>query len=500
MTALSIQPPYPLLTDIDGQPLEDGYIWIGVANLPPIGNPIAVYWDAALTQPAALPVRTRGGYPVNAGTPARLYVGSDYSIQVQNRNGSVVYSAPQATERYGALIISSADVSFLQAGSGAVVRTAQSKMRETVSVKDFGAVGDGVADDYAAIMAAHAAAPDGATILVNGALYFTQPLVFTRRLNWLCEGPGDYFKPNVGAGNDALTIVGGFGAGNVQNKINMYSGAANACRNGIVVDLYWMSTLESRVQVNAAQYAFKVIGALESRFYLKQTPNFTAPGGAFGMSANHLKIEKNTTAFGGPYATNACEFYVNFAGATDGVIHNDMTAEGDNSFSGTIQGLGGVPFSATNCINMSLREMHFESNAAAATLTGCRQANITNVLSASSPPWVLDNCAGCVFINYVGGLTVNANSSQTRLINCRSDSDTYTDNSISTEIVGGGITSAAIVTRLDGFSGLSNAVNFFHNPYNLIWPNGSSAAPAGWSIVSVLSQRTPRQSIPAIRG
>ncbi len=179
MTALSVQSPYPILTDIDGQPLEDGYIWIGVANLPPIGNPIAVYWDAALTQPAALPVRTRGGYPVNAGTPARLYVNSDYSIQVQNRNGSVVYSAPQATERYGGLIISSADVSFLQAGSGAVVRTAQSKMRDVVSVKDFGAVGDGVADDTVAFAAALATGksvfiPDG-TYLITSELTVSSP-------------------------------------------------------------------------------------------------------------------------------------------------------------------------------------------------------------------------------------------------------------------------------------------------------------------------------------
>jgi hypothetical protein len=44
-------------------------------------------------------------------------------------------------------------IPFLQAGSGAVVRTAQSKMRDVVSVKDFGAVGDGVADDTAAIQA-----------------------------------------------------------------------------------------------------------------------------------------------------------------------------------------------------------------------------------------------------------------------------------------------------------------------------------------------------------
>ena len=45
-------------------------------------------------------------------------------------------------------------VGFLQSGTGAVSRTAQAKMREMVSVKDFGAVGNGVADDTAAIQAA----------------------------------------------------------------------------------------------------------------------------------------------------------------------------------------------------------------------------------------------------------------------------------------------------------------------------------------------------------
>ena len=45
-------------------------------------------------------------------------------------------------------------VSFVQAGAGAVERTAQNKLREVVSVKDFGAVGDGATDDSAAINAA----------------------------------------------------------------------------------------------------------------------------------------------------------------------------------------------------------------------------------------------------------------------------------------------------------------------------------------------------------
>lgn len=157
MSALSIQPTYPIFTDIDGQPLEDGYVWIGVANLAPIGNPITVYWNAALTIPAVQPIRTRGGYPINSGTPARLYVNSDYSIQVQNKNGSVVYSAPVATERYSNAIltgVNAQDVVYDPPYTNAVSTNVEAKLAQYVSVKDFGATGDGVTDDLAAIQAA----------------------------------------------------------------------------------------------------------------------------------------------------------------------------------------------------------------------------------------------------------------------------------------------------------------------------------------------------------
>jgi len=93
MSALSVQPPYPAFAEADGQPLEDGYIWIGTVNLNPIVNPIAVYWNSALTISAVQPIRTSGGYAVYLGTPARIYVASDYSIQVQDKNGTVVYTS-----------------------------------------------------------------------------------------------------------------------------------------------------------------------------------------------------------------------------------------------------------------------------------------------------------------------------------------------------------------------------------------------------------------------
>ena len=93
MSTIEVQPPYPAFAGTDGLPLENGYIWIGAVNLSPQVNPIAVYWDAANTIAAPQPIRTLNGYPSRNGTPARFYVASDYSIQVLDSKGSVVYTS-----------------------------------------------------------------------------------------------------------------------------------------------------------------------------------------------------------------------------------------------------------------------------------------------------------------------------------------------------------------------------------------------------------------------
>lgn len=65
-------------------------------------------------------------------------------------------------------------VSYVPAGIGAVATTVQSKLRETISVKDFGAVGDGVTNSNAAFALAEAEADE--IYLPAGIYVLTAPL------------------------------------------------------------------------------------------------------------------------------------------------------------------------------------------------------------------------------------------------------------------------------------------------------------------------------------
>lgn len=69
--------------------------------------------------------------------------------------------------------VDSSNVSYNQGGTGAVNQSVQSKLQESVSVKDFGATGDGVTDDTAAIQAALDAA---SVVVIPNATYICHGL------------------------------------------------------------------------------------------------------------------------------------------------------------------------------------------------------------------------------------------------------------------------------------------------------------------------------------
>jgi hypothetical protein len=98
MTALLIESPYPVFTGLDGLPLNNGRIWVGAAGMDAVASPLTVYWDKALTIPAAQPIRTSGGYPVYNGTPSALYANAAaVSITVKDERGLVVFAVSNYT-------------------------------------------------------------------------------------------------------------------------------------------------------------------------------------------------------------------------------------------------------------------------------------------------------------------------------------------------------------------------------------------------------------------
>ena len=150
MTTSLATPPKLQFFDLNGAPLSGGKLYTYVAGTT---TPQVTYTDyvggTANTNPVILD--SRGEASVWLNTPLykmALYSATDVLIWTVDNIGGFATLAQLAASGGSNL------VGFLQAGTGAVATTVQTKLRESVSVKDFGAVGNGVADDTAAIQAA----------------------------------------------------------------------------------------------------------------------------------------------------------------------------------------------------------------------------------------------------------------------------------------------------------------------------------------------------------
>lgn len=94
MALTQLAPPYPVFTDKNGDPLDNGYLYFGVAGLNPETNPIQVYYDINLTQPAAQPLRTSNGYVMRNGAPALIYANAQFSVTVRDKSSQLVIYSP----------------------------------------------------------------------------------------------------------------------------------------------------------------------------------------------------------------------------------------------------------------------------------------------------------------------------------------------------------------------------------------------------------------------
>jgi len=117
--ATSILPQYPIWSEIDGSPLEDGFIYIGIAGLNAESNPQTVYFDGALSVVAAQPIRTLNGYPARSGSPAMMYVAGDFSIVVRDKAGVLIYASltNTYTDNFGTMANQNANAVAITGGT-----------------------------------------------------------------------------------------------------------------------------------------------------------------------------------------------------------------------------------------------------------------------------------------------------------------------------------------------------------------------------------------------
>lgn len=163
---IAVNAPFAIVPGIDGQPLDDGDVYVGVAGLNAEVNPVNLYWDPALTIPAGQPVKTINGFYSQSGTPGVLYANaSDYSIVVKDKNAELVYSSLYSTAGYGGAVEDYDTVAALKA--------ANLQVGELVRTKGYYAAGD---EGGATYLIAAAAAVDGYSdhLLANGKIALLQ--------------------------------------------------------------------------------------------------------------------------------------------------------------------------------------------------------------------------------------------------------------------------------------------------------------------------------------
>jgi hypothetical protein len=135
MSATSEARALPFFTDLYGQPLESGFIYIGQPGLDPVAYPSAVTSDIAGSVVVSQPIRTTHGHAAAAGSLIHLYVQIPYSITILDGAGRLVYASLNETDPV-ALAVGSSSVQ--SAGDLATLRARSGSSTNQVWVDGFG--------------------------------------------------------------------------------------------------------------------------------------------------------------------------------------------------------------------------------------------------------------------------------------------------------------------------------------------------------------------------
>ena len=260
--------------------------------------------------PTALAAKVANTTTITAGTG--LTGGGDLSA---NRSFAVAYGTTSTTATVG----NDARLSFIASGAGATTRTLQNKLRDVISVKDFGAVGNGVADDTEALQLALNAGAGKCVYLPPGTYITNAPLSILANTTVQADDRQAviYVQPLF-----PPTPLGSSGPSTCNNGFTING-------DGVIIDGLWIrGSNEARYRVapfNTTQreeYAAGIRSTNRQNIVVKNCMFQEFANGVFFTGGNNYKIIDNFF-FGGRqmgaanWTANAHDILMNGAGGLD---------------------------------------------------------------------------------------------------------------------------------------------------------------------------------------
>jgi hypothetical protein len=320
--AVIATPPKLQFFDTNGNPLVGGKLYSYAAGTV---TPLATFTDAGGGTPNANPVilDSRGEASVWLGSALykiALYTSTDVLVwTVDNLNGFQAVTLVQLAASGG-----SALVGYLPAGTGVATTTVQSKLRESVSVEDFGAVGDGTTDDTAAIIAALASGvkviygtpgktylvSHTATVSINGTAYrycIRIPTGVTLDLR------GATIKSANSQNSSVVAMFSGSDSGLLNAVIDCNKANQTTPSTGEIAGLLVYSNTRPIVNnvraINCRQYAGRFLANTGGQYDQLWCTDSDADGWSFGVTGVSGELREVDMTVGSAYAENCTQVY-----------------------------------------------------------------------------------------------------------------------------------------------------------------------------------------------
>ena len=383
---------------------------------------------------------------------------------------------------------------FLPAGTSAITRTIQNKLRDIVSVKDFGAVGDGVTDDTNAIRACIAAA-SAAVQAGTGGIY--GPVGSTAISSG--SAPTVYFPNGVYKVTDYLTA-------NTNQAVN-----------------YLQFVGENSIIVPSAD-TIRVFGGIG---YMVTFAGLTFRGGAYAISLKSANVDTTTVKISNCEFINQVQYSVETdltSNSTLLTIENCKFIMNDNTVPCGMLNLQTADFvSVTDCWVSG-----FTSTIPIVNKTQLWMKTVYCIPNTGLTHWIenygsvfLDSC---VFSGEDGGHPVVKNyaatdttyavgASQVKIVNCLTQSSTYIvelyelPNILWLEGTASNVDSLGIyfdssLTNTDFFNWSVNGIcniqnNFVSGQYTPLFPvNNSTAGNLGYITMTAMMARSNQINMP----